>query len=95
LISPIRVLSYTGYSVTGTIDANGTISGSARQTVLAGTASTAMTFTPNAGYKIKSVTVNGESVTIADTASYTFAAISAVDNRLRQSMLQPSAAPRP
>lgn len=66
------------YTVTGTIDNNGAVTGSG-QTVNAGESSTAMVFTPAAGYEIKTITEkigDGQpaTITVTDKNSYTYPA---------------------
>jgi hypothetical protein len=61
-------------TVTATAGTGGTISPSGTSTYNAGDTPT-YTFTPNCGYEVASVTVNGSPVTVA--SSYTFAALAA------------------
>lgn len=66
------------YTVTGTIDNNGAVTGSG-QKVNAGGSSAAMTFTPAAGYEIKTITEkigDGQpaTITVTDKNSYTYPA---------------------
>ena len=59
------------HSVTGTIDKNGTVTND-NQTVNHGGACENMVFTPNPGYKIASVTVNGTGVPFTPDANRTY-----------------------
>lgn len=59
------------HSVTGTIDENGTVNND-NQTVNHGGACENMVFTPNPGYKIASVTVNGTGVPFTPDANRTY-----------------------
>lgn len=66
------------YTVTGTIDNSGNVTDN-NQTVNAGDSSTAMTFTPAAGYEIKTITEkigDGQpaTITVTDKNSYTYPA---------------------
>lgn len=66
------------YTVTGAIDNSGNVTNS-NQTVNAGDSSTAMTFTPAAGYEIKTITEkigDGQpaTITVTDKNSYTYPA---------------------
>lgn len=72
------------YTVTGTIDNDGTVTNSS-QTVPNGEASKAMTFTPADGYKITSVTVNSTAVsdpTLNSDGSYTYPAMDSVTGNI-------------
>lgn len=70
------------YTVTGTIDNNGTVNSAASpytETVESGKTSKAMTFTPAAGYEIKTITEkigDGQpaTITVTDKNSYTYPA---------------------
>ena len=68
------------YTVSAAIDEHGTISGKNPQEVIGGETSEALTFEAANGYRIASVTVNGEKVAVdVNTTTYTFAAISDID----------------
>lgn len=73
---PAGKVTMPSYTVTGTIDNNGAVTGSG-QTVNAGGSSAAMTFTPAAGYEIKTITEkigDGQPtpITFTDKNSYTY-----------------------
>ena len=75
---PAGKVTMPSYTVTGTIDNNGAVTGSG-QTVNAGGSSAAMTFTPAAGYEIKTITEkigDGQPtpITFTDKNSYTYPA---------------------
>lgn len=75
---PAGKVTMPSYTVTGTIDNNGAVTGSG-QTVNAGESSTAMVFTPAAGYEIKTITEkigDGQpaTITVTDKNSYTYPA---------------------
>ena len=75
---PAGKVTMPSYTVTGTIDNNGAVTGSG-QTVNAGGSSAAMTFTPAAGYEIKTITEkigDGQpaTITVTDKNSYTYPA---------------------
>ena len=60
------------HSVTGTIDENGTVTNDNQTSVKHNEACTDMVFTPNPGYKIASVTVNGTGVPFTPDANRTY-----------------------
>ena len=60
------------HSVTGTIDENGTVTNDNQTSVKHNEACTDMVFTPNLGYKIASVTVNGTGVPFTPDANRTY-----------------------
>ena len=60
------------HSVTGTIDENGTVTNDNQTPVKHNEACTDMVFTPNPGYKIASVTVNGTGVPFTPDANRTY-----------------------
>lgn len=75
---PAGKVTMPSYTVTGTIDNNGAVTGSG-QTVNAGGSSAAMTFTPAAGYEIDTITEkigDGQPtpITFTDKNSYTYPA---------------------
>lgn len=75
---PAGKVTMPSYTVTGTIDNNGAVTGSG-QTVNAGDSSAAMVFTPAAGYEIKTITEkigDGQpaTITVTDKNSYTYPA---------------------
>ena len=79
-VSSAPVPTAQKYTVTGTIDNDGTVTNPS-QKVKPGEKSTAMTFTPADGYKIISVTVNGTAVsdlTLNSNGSYTYPAMDSV-----------------
>ena len=60
------------HSVTGTIDENGTVTNDNQTSVKHNEACTDMVFTPNPGYKIASVTVNGTGLPFTPDANRTY-----------------------
>ena len=71
----------SNYSVTGTID-HGTVT-NGTQTVIHGSNSTEMVFTPATGYKITGVTVNDSAQSVSDENSYTYPAQNNVTGPIR------------
>ena len=81
----------TTYTITANAGANGIISPSGSVTVTAGESKT-FTVTPNNGYVVDTVEVNGESVTLTD-GEYTFSNVSANATIAATFKAQPSVGP--